>query len=344
MAHNIEATDHMFTVRTPSWHGLEQTRFEDHPTREEAQQAALPWEVATETLYRKMIHVSDEGELVESYEPIEEFKMNLRDDTHDILGVVSSTYGTVKNSDLFDIMEGLEKASRKGMPVKYETGGSLKGGKKVFLLARLEEPLTVKGDPYGSTIPYYGIQNSHDGSGALRGQALMTRVVCDNTARAADIEAQNRGTEFVFKHTASIQDRIADAAQALEGWRESITYWQDMMEHLIKVDVTPDQRKDFIQLFIPMPTSESLVSDRVKNNIREAQVQLNNLLEAPGLEVVSNTAYGLVQGAVEWSQHYRATKGTSDNDRAENKFKRAYLDNSNLTRNAVKIVKDLVNA
>lgn len=344
MAHNFENNDNMFLTRTPSWHKLEQTLFEDYPTREEAQAASLPWEVATETLYRMVPVITDSGNLVETYEPIEDFKMTLRDDTHEVLGVVSSTYGTVKNSDLFDIMEGLEKASRGGQPVRYETGGSLKGGKKVFLLARLEEPLTIKGDPFGATIPYYGIQNSHDGSGALRGQALQTRIQCDNTARAADLESQARGTEFVFKHTASIQDRIADASQALIGWRESITYWQEMMEHLINVPVTEENRRDFIDLFIPMPVSDKLISDRVKNNINTARGELAGLFQTEGLEAVANTAYGLVQGAIEWSQHYRPTKGKSELDRAENKFKRAYLDNSDLNKVAVKLVKELVNA
>ncbi len=48
----------------------------------------------------------------------------------------------------------------------------------VWVLVRLKEPLMVKGDKRGETIPYFALQNSHDGVGAFRGQATMTRIVC----------------------------------------------------------------------------------------------------------------------------------------------------------------------
>ena len=203
MAHEITERDGLFTVREPAWHGLG-TVLPDHPTREEAQKLAHPWEPVSEPVYRKVIRVEevphrhDRGlctpdgtggcmqyeddprftdELpTESFEPVEDAVLNARSDDGYPLGVVSKTFTTVSNATLYEIAEAIEGEEQGS--VLYETGGSLKGGRKVWLLMRLAEPVVIAGDPNGAVIPYYALQNAHDGSGSFRGQATMTRIVC----------------------------------------------------------------------------------------------------------------------------------------------------------------------
>src|SRR5699024_236789 len=110
--------------------------------------------------------------------------------------------------------------------VMVESGGSLKGGRLVWLLLRLKDPLVIEGDPRGATMAYYALQNSHDVSGAFRGQATSTRIVCANTSQMADMDARARGTECVFRHTRNVADRIEQARTALAGWRNALDDWQ----------------------------------------------------------------------------------------------------------------------
>ena len=342
MNHHITETDRVFSTRVPMWHGLGEV-WSEYPTIEEARERVLNWEPIPEPIYRKTPIITETGELTEVYTEVWGSKLVTRSDNAVELGVVNSGFELVKNAEMFDIIDALEAGNRGNAPIKLETGGSLKGGRKVFLLARLEEPIKVTGDPNGDTIQYYALQNSHDGSGAFRGQALNTRIVCDNTSRWADFEAKRRGTEFVFRHTKNIKDRIEEAQTALAGWRESINAWSEMVEVLVKTPVTEEQRKDFIELFIPMPKSETLITDRVRNNVLTARGSMQELFESKTLEGISHTAYGLVQAGIEWGQHVRATKGKTDRERLENRFSRAYLDNSELNQTAVKLVKMLVN-
>jgi hypothetical protein len=173
----MTSSDGFFAVRQAAWHGLG-TVFEDYPKRVEAQQLAHPWEPMAVPVYtRRVVVERDEitGQEVERevFEEIKGHVANIRDDNRAELGVVPVTYNLVQNSQLWDVAEALENS---GPDVMFETGGSYGGGKGVWVLIRLKEPLIVRGDPRGETIPYYALQNSHDGTGAFRGQATMTRM------------------------------------------------------------------------------------------------------------------------------------------------------------------------
>lgn len=327
MAHHVTERDNLFTTRTPAWHGLG-TVFPDHPTREEAQKIAHNWEPITAPIFSERPIVGEDGDLTTVMEEVEGFKSVVRSDTSDVLGVVSESYTPVNNSEMYDIAEAIE-GEAKGS-VMYETGGSLKGGSKVWLLIRLRDPLIIGGDDATATIPYYALQNNHDGLGSFRGQATMTRIVCDNTAQVADLDARARGTEFVFRHTRNVKDRIEEARAALAGWRDSIATYRLLAEHLASEPISRSEARLFIESFIPEPM-EHIVTERVRNNIdrsREAWWQFYN---DQTTERLQNTRWGLVQASVEYLNHGKRAHTK------ESRFKRSYLDRSELTQQAMKI-------
>lgn len=323
----------MFTTRTAAWHGLG-TVFTDYPTREEAQPLVHNWEPVQEPLYRKAISVDTEnGVTHESYEEAPGFVANVRSDSADLLGVVSESYTPVTNSELWDIGEAIEGS---GADVMFETGGSLQGGRKVWLLLRLQEPLVVKGDPRGETIPYFALQNSHDGSGAFRGQSVTTRIVCANTARVADLDAKARGTEFTFRHTKSVGDRIEQARTALSEWRESLTAWQTQAEFLMGQKAEPGIGLAFLDRFITMPP-ESLITERVRQNVlrdRKAWMDAYTGITGEGLQ---DTAYGLVQASIEFLEWGRRAHNS------ESRFQRSFLTRNQMVTAAVDLALEAVN-
>jgi len=334
MAHEITETDGVFSVRQEMWHGLGLV-LTDYPTREAAQQLVHGWEPVAEPIYRKRYHEVPFGPPRVEYEEIKGSYLNVRSDDDEPLGVVPSTFVTVTNGEMWDIaeiIEGQDKGS-----VQYETGGSLKGGRKVWLLLRLKEPLVVAGDPRGATIPYYSLQNAHDASGSFRGQATMTRIVCANTSQAADIESEARGTSFEFHHTKNIAVRVQQAREALAGWRVALQAWQEKSEAMAQEYVSLDQQAQFIRKFIPMPPPHA-TSDIVVANVETARLQLRSILDGPTCEGINHSTYGLVQASVEYLNHVR--RATSN----ESRFKRAYLDKNEITRDAVRIAREVVHA
>jgi phage/plasmid-like protein (TIGR03299 family) len=337
--HNITERDGMFTVRKPAWHYGETKHhiFADYPTREEAQRIAFGWNPITEPLYRAVPVVTDSGPETR-YEEVKETRAVVRDDNNDLIGTVSSTLADslVTNDVLFDVAEAIEGNAK---DVKYETGGSLKGGRKVWLLLRLNEPINLTGREHGEAVIYFALQNSNDGSGAFRGQGLASAIVCDNTAQFADVWADSHNTEFVFRHTKSIHDRIEQAKEALAGWRENVDEYQRFVQHLLTIKVTKKQRQLYVAEFVPMPPKH-LISDRVVANVEEARATIHSIIDGPTIKGagIDRTAYGLIQASIEYGQHYR--KAQSE----ESRFNRAYLKPDRLARDAFALAQQVVTA
>jgi phage/plasmid-like protein (TIGR03299 family) len=340
MAHEISERDTVISVRSAGWHGLAKV-LDDHVTPEEARQQAFPWEPVEAPLFRRVPVVAEDGTLRTDYVEVDEVKAVERSDDGGFLGAVGKDYVPTTNAEMTEIAEAVEGVSSE--EVRVETAGSLKGGRKVWMLLRLNEPIAVKGDPHGETIPYFALQNNHDGYGSFRGQALFTRIICDNTSQAADLEAARRGTEFTFRHTAGIKDRIEEAKGAVAMWRHSVQVWNDLMNSLVEVKVTEQQRRLFLDQWSPtmLPSADLAVSDRVLDNIERARGEFWGIMNGITSEGVDDTAYGLVQAAIEFQQHVRGTRGADEAAKAESKFKRAYLDRDSLVTTAVNLAREV---
>jgi phage/plasmid-like protein (TIGR03299 family) len=315
------------------WHGLGEV-LSDYPTRQEAQKIAHPWNPTTEPLYRAVPIIGDDGQPTMTYVEVEDAKAVVRDDNDAYLGTVSKSIEPVSNDEMYDIAEVIQG---EGTDVRFETGGSLNGGQKVWLLLRLEEPINIKGDPNGATLPFFALQNDNTGKGAFRGQGVQTRIVCQNTSKMADLDAEHFGTDFVFWHTMSVHEKIEQAKAALSGWRESVTAYNRLSEHLLGIKVTKKQRELFVAEFVPMLVG-NVISDRVVNNIETARQQVRDILTGPTLEGVDLTAYGLVQAAIEYGQHARRANS------AESRFKRTFLKRDRLAADAVDLATAAANA
>lgn len=334
MAHDIWSNDQILTVRKPGWHGLGVT-LDDYPDREEAQQIAHPWEPITEPVY--LADPGFEAPLIEGMDPepvtiyteAPEFKAVRRSDDGTLLGVVGDSYVPVTNGEMWDIAEALQGEAD---DVMFETAGSLQGGRKVWILVRLKDPIALSKDPNGTTLPYFALQNAHNGSSAFRGQAIMTRIVCANTSQIADQEARTRGTQFSFKHTKNVGDRIEEAREALLGWRHSINEWTQLTEHMLNVRV--DDVHEFLERWIPMPPPHT-ASERVIRNVEEARDLWWSAYNSQTCEGITGTAQGVFAASTEYAEHYRRA-----NNR-ETAFRRSYLDANRAVQTAQKLVLEL---
>ena len=217
MSHGITATDSMFSVssrRQPPWHGLGAV-LEEYPKSidEALEKAALGWKVSHgDVLVVKRPEWTDDfgtkhpPELI----PAKGFKANVREDTGDVLGIVSDEYEVVENRDAFRFLDALISTD-----VHFETAGSLWGGRRVWVLARLPEYVELGGD---LSATYVYVANSHDGSMAVTAAATPIRVVCANTLGAALRQADHgiaAQRTFRFRHIGNLQTKFGEARQVL---------------------------------------------------------------------------------------------------------------------------------
>ncbi len=297
MPANVES---MFSVRQMPWH-REGTVLADYPGDWATARslAGLDWDPVPATVYA-LDGVHDDG--TPAYEPVAGWKAITRSDTGAILSVNKDSYTLIDHGEMGEIVEAVLAQPN----VRWETAGVLDGGRSVWCLALLDEPVNLAGDD-SVTLPYLAITNRHDGTAACALRATAVRIVCANTFRAAELEGERTGATFSFIHKSSWRNRIEEARQAVTGARTEIHRYQELAVELLALPITPKQRELFVTQFIPMPP-EGLITDRVARNVEEARQALRLIFESKTTEQVAGTGYGLIQAAGEYLDHVRAAR------------------------------------
>jgi len=297
MPANVES---MFSVREMPWHGKGQILGDYPGSWDEARgQAGLDWDPVTEPVYA-LAGMSADGQ--PHHEPIDGWKRISRSDTGATLSLNRDSYTLIDHAEMGEIVEAVLFQAN----VKWETAGALDGGRAVWCLAMLDEPITLPGDDT-VTMPYLAITNRHDGGGSCALRATAVRIVCANTFRAAEMEGDHHGLTFSFVHRSGWRDRIDEARQAVTGARREMRRYARLARELLDIPVTPRQRELFVTAFVPTPP-DGLVTDRVARNVEEARNALRLILASQTTEQVADTAYGLVQAAGEYLDHVRRAR------------------------------------
>ena len=287
MAHEVET---MFYTRERPWHGLG-IRVESALNSEEAlQQAGLDWEVIQKPIYVNR-------EVVDSY------KANVRSSDDKVLGVVSNRYQIIQNKDAFAFTDALL-----GEGVRYETAGSLMGGKKVWMLARMPREYIISGDRIS---PYLVFTNTHDGSGAVRVACTPVRVVCNNTLNLA-LSTAKRSWSMI--HTGDIQEKLQEAHDTLFFAEKYMDGIGKEIEALQDKRLTEGQVSHMIEMLLPI---EDNATYQQKKNVRQLRQDMQKrYFDAPDLRKLGNTAYRFINAVSDHATHaapLRMTKQYKDN-------------------------------
>lgn len=221
MSHNLFKSDWMFSAIEKPWHGIGTVTTGALSASAALKAAKLDWTTGKEQIYRfrppvgsdfdsmspqmrDLVHQIQELNANESnpidigfLKAVKGWSATVRDDlgwdhSARLLGVVGESYQPIANEACFDLVDRVVG----GMGASYETAGSLRNGKQVFLLAKCPNDLQILDD---KIRPYLLLSTAHDGSGALEVKLTLVRVVCNNTLSVA-IADQSTATVRV-KHT-----------------------------------------------------------------------------------------------------------------------------------------------
>lgn len=233
-------------------------------------------------------------------------KALVREDTNEVFNIVGKDYAVFQNSELWGLVEAILEQPN----VSWETGGTLKGGKVVWVLASVDEPFTIKGDD-SDMLPFIVATASHDGTVGITVRNSNIRVVCWNTLDASDHEAKNTGREFTFRHTKKLADRIETAKLVLAGSKDTTLRFRELAEDLAEVPFGELAWEKFVVEFIPEPAG-MVVTDRVKGNIEEARSKVRNIMLSDSVpEAHKFTGYGALQTGIEYLDHLRGFRNAS---------------------------------
>lgn len=283
MATNVET---MFSVREKPWHGLG-TIVSEAPCSEEALSlAGLDWKVLQSDIYS-------------SYGKIEGYKANIRSSDGQVLGVVSDRYKVIQNTEAFAFTDELL-----GAGVRYETAGSLQGGRKVWLLATLPKEYIIAGERIS---PYLVFSNTHDGSGAIRVAITPIRVCCNNTLNLALETAQR---SFSIIHTGDFKGKVQEAKQTLfmaDHYMEKLGY---EFERLRKQKISDAQVKEYVELLLPIEKNASILAAKNTKKLREDMRA--RYYDAPDLKDVGNNAFKFINAVSDFATHSEPLRRTTN--------------------------------
>lgn len=280
MSHCVE---NMFYVsneaneRFVPWHGLG-TPVEEAPNSKEAiKLAGLDWEVKSLPIF-------------DSFgKEIPNFKANTRMSDESVLGIVTNRYKLVQNEEAFAFTDALI-----GDEVKYETAGSLKNGKVVWMLAKLPET-RVLDDDFEQFVCF---TNAHDGTGAVRVVATPVRVVCNNTLNLALNSAKR---SWSAKHVGKMDKKLDDARETLGLAKAYMEALQKDAERLVQIKISDDK---IIQTLDEMfPVNPLIDSARKVKNVEDIKNGLMKCYQMPDIANYKGTVWGVMNAVTDFVDH-----------------------------------------
>lgn len=222
------------------------------------------------------------------------------------LGIVGKRYKMFSNEELFAFGDNLTNLRR-----RWETAGSLDGGRTVF--ATLADTEDIVLDPNGSgdiIKKYLLLKTSHDGSGKIVAKKINTRVVCKNTL---NIGLKEHGAEFSIRHTQKLEGRLAEAKKTLGFAEEYDAEFEEAMKTLYAADMTMTQFERIVLAEFPEPDEEK------KGALTRWENKIDTILDVWGDSAKSvtglpNNAYKGLQVLTEHNQWFRGLRKAEDSE------------------------------
>lgn len=279
MSANVES---MFYVsneengRFKPWHGLG-TIVADAPTSADALHlAGLDWDVVPSPVYL------DNGILVPGY------KANTRSSDNKVLGIVSDRYKIVQNADAFSFTDALI-----GDEVKYETAGSLLGGKRIWLLAKMPTEKILDDD----VEPYICFTNTHDGTGAIKVCMTPVRTVCSNTLNIALSTAKRM---WSAKHMGDISGKLEEAKETLGLATKYMSELSVEADRLANTTIKDEELYKILEEMFPISTEDS---NRKTVNMTEARETFIKCYHQEDINKFLGTWWGVINAASDMAGH-----------------------------------------
>jgi phage/plasmid-like protein (TIGR03299 family) len=315
MGHGIQDNDFMFSGNNvKAWHGLGAT-VEGLLTASEALQAAkLNWLVE-----KKPIMVCGGKKIPDMYATI-------RNDDHSVLGVVGANYHVLQNADAFNFFDPI---AERGDAI-YETAGSLFGGRRVFITAKIPGLIRV-GTGEDVSEKYILLSNSHDGSTAVQAKLIVTRVVCNNTLTVA---MRERGDSVTIRHSALMAEKLSFASEMLGVANKKFVEMESTFNAMRDKQMTESDVRAYLnRCFNVAPVRGDKQYKEQEGDIskeKRAIAQVMELHESGlGSDMVRGTLWGAFNAITEFTNHHRTYKQRENgNDRADNKLNSLFFGQS----------------
>lgn len=291
MSHEISSM--AYVAETP-WHGLGSKLPAGQPIEAWQIAAGMNWSIkATPVMYS----VGSEAEL--HFRSSQHNKVLFRSDTHAPLSVVSNRYKPVQPKEVLEFFRSLVSAGG----FELETAGSLKGGKKLWALAKTNQQTVLKGND--TVKAYLLLATSCDGTLCTSAFFTSIRVVCANTLQLALGELTG---VVKVPHSTKFDPKLVKESLGL-----GLSAWDQFsrsMKALANRPVSEVEVRAYLETVLGDEFEDDGKAHRPIQTVYE-------LFSGKGLgadmQSAQNTAWGLLNSLTEYTDH--RTKARSQDNR-----------------------------
>ncbi len=289
MAHLVET---MAYANTTPWHGLGNRLSAKQPIDVWAEQSGLSFEIK-ETPVRFM---SESAASLGSIMSFPEQKVLFRSDTNAPLSVVSNRYQVVQPREILEFYRDLTEISG----FELETAGVLKGGRKVWALARTNQSSTLKGND--TVNGYVLLATACDGTLATTAQFTSIRVVCNNTLAVA---LANGSGAVKVPHSTSFNPQAVKNQLGI-----SVSSWDGFMYRMKTLSERKVKSHESLNYFLRVFTDPSSTASGLSNERAIKKVLALYEGNGKGADLASSkgTAFGLLNAVTEYVDHERRAR------------------------------------
>jgi phage/plasmid-like protein (TIGR03299 family) len=283
----------MAYVNDTPWHGLGNQLPQNQPIEVWQQAAGMDWEIKqTEVLFNA---ASENGNML-NLRSNQDATVLYRSDTNEALSVVSKRYKVVQPRDVLGFYRDLVSVSG----FELETAGVLKGGKKLWALARTGDEIMLSG--VDKVKAYLLLATSCDGSLATTAQFTSIRVVCNNTLQMA--VGDNLGAVRVPHST------LFDPVAVKQSLGLGITAWDQFSRSINAMANRHVNKFEAMNYLVNVLGDPSLPLQEQPNQkaIQAVHALFVGAGKGSGMPSASNTAWGLVNGITEYVDTHRRAR------------------------------------
>jgi len=286
MAHLIEQ---MAYVGATPWHGLGSRLTEKQPLEIWQHEAGMNWQIRESPVHYKADTVGPLGTI----HSFPEQKVLYRSDTKAALSVVSQRYQVVQPREVLEFYRDLTERSG----YELETAGVLKGGRKLWALARTGQSTALKGNDVVNG--YLLLATSCDGTLATTATPTTIRVVCNNTL---SIAVNGASQAIKVPHSTRFDPRAVKQQLGI-----TVSQWDDFMYRMRTLAARPvkaHEAKGYLRSVL-CEVQTGISNERTLTKVL-------NLYEGHGrgaeLEAAKGTAWGLLNAVTEYVDHERRAR------------------------------------
>ena len=295
MAHELQTASDMAYIGETPWHGLGNKLPPNQPIEIWQKSAGMDFEIKqTDVLFNA---ASENGSML-NLRSNKDATVLYRSDNFEPLSVVSKRYKVVQPHDVLGFYRDLVSVSG----FELETAGVLKGGKKLWALARTGDEMMLSG--LDKVKGYLLLATSCDGSLATTAQFTSIRVVCNNTLQMA--VGDNLGAVRVPHST------LFDPVVVKQSLGLGVTAWDEFSRSLKAMSNRPVNKFEAMNYLVNVLGDPSLpLNEQPKVNQKAIQsVYALYAGEGKGskLRSANGTAWGLVNGVTEYVDTHRRAR------------------------------------